>query len=84
MKESLIYSEIPAAQGSAAKIKHDKRLVLCKKRKSYFLFLCSDNSGMNYSEPPEDVKITGQKKHATCNERLKLPLSGHSMHQGKM
>jgi len=37
-KEGLIYSDLPAAQGCAAKINRDKRLILCKKRKSHFSF----------------------------------------------
>ncbi len=35
-KESLNNSEIPAVQKSSAKINHIKRLILHKKRKSYF------------------------------------------------
>jgi len=38
VKEGLIISDLPAAQGCAAKINRDKRLILCKKRKPHFPF----------------------------------------------
>jgi len=38
VKKGLIYSDLPAAQGCAAKINRDKRLILCTERKSHFSF----------------------------------------------
>ena len=47
LKEGLVNSDLPAAQGRAARINRAKRLILQEKENRTFRFSPSNNSGMN-------------------------------------